>query len=75
MMSDFNSRDEDGRYQQLRSDFQKLQALVVSTKNTVAILKDTASLATIRLRTAEEKLKREEVELAHLHRLLRPNDE
>ncbi len=75
MMSDFNSRDEDGRYQQLRSDFQKLQALVVSTKNTVAIRRDAASLANIQLRVAEEKLKREEVELAHLYKLLNPLDD
>ena len=73
-MSDFNSRDEDGRYQQLRSDFQKLQAGVVSTRNTVVILRDTANLAKIRLQSAEEKLKKEEIELAHLHKLLNPSE-
>jgi len=74
-MSTASTYDEDEQGKVLHSNFQKLQTAVVSGRNAVIILRNTVSLAIERLRRTEAQLKVDEIELAHLHRILHPDEE
>ena len=69
-MRAFDTNKEDEEHKALRQTFEILKATVVSRRNAVVILRASATIATERLQHEERILKKDEVELKQLHKIL-----
>lgn len=74
-MSTHDSNEVDQKGKLLLQSFQSYQAIVVSRRNAVVILRASVTIATERLNHEEAQLKKDEVELTRLHKLLHPEEE
>lgn len=74
-MSTFITRDEDEQYKIALQRFQTLQSSVVDLRRAVILSKNGALIALQRYRQTKAHLKKCELELTHMHRVLHSDEE
>lgn len=73
-MSTFITRDEDEQYKIAMQRFQTLQSSVVDLRRAVILSKNGAMIALQRYRQTKAQLKKYELELTRMHRVLHSDD-
>lgn len=74
-MSTFSTHDEDEQYKIALQRFQTLQASVVDLRRVVILLRSSAMIVLQRYRQTKAQLKKCEIELTRMHRVLHGDEE
>lgn len=73
-MSSFSTHNEDEQYKIAMQRFQTLQASVVDLRRAVILLRSNAMIALQRFRQTKARLKKCELELTRMHRVLHSDE-